>query len=69
MGVGIAASYVAFTLGAPPLPGCGFSITVYEPTEEDLETFRERAKKFYELGSTFGWSDGLYETVLAAMGK
>ena len=44
-------------------------VTVYEPTEEDLETFRERAKKFYELGSDFGWSDGLYETVSAAMGK
>ncbi len=44
-------------------------VTVYEPTEEDLNTFRERAKKFYELGSDFGWSDGLYETVNAAMGK
>jgi TRAP-type C4-dicarboxylate transport system substrate-binding protein len=44
-------------------------VTVYEPTEEDLDTFRERAKKFYELGSDFGWSDGLYETVNAAMGK
>ena len=44
-------------------------VTVYEPTEEDLDTFRERAKAFYELGSEFGWSDGLYETVNAAMGK
>ena len=44
-------------------------VTVYEPTEEDLNTFRERAKKFYELGADFGWSDGLFETVHAAMGK
>ena len=44
-------------------------VTVYEPTEEDLDTFRERAKAFYELGKDFGWSDGLYETVNAAMGK
>ena len=44
-------------------------VTVVEPTEEVLEGFREKAKAFYELGSTFGWSDGLYETVCAAMGK
>ena len=44
-------------------------VTVVEPTEEVLEGFREKAKAFYELGSTFGWSDGLYETVNAAMGK
>ena len=44
-------------------------VTVVEPTEEVLEGFREKAKAFYELGSTFGWSDGLYDTVCAAMGK
>ena len=44
-------------------------VTVVEPTEEVLEGFREKAKAFYDLGSTFGWSDGLYETVCAAMGK
>lgn len=44
-------------------------VTVVEPTEEVLEGFRTKAKAFYELGSTFGWSDGLYETVCAAMGK
>ncbi len=44
-------------------------VTVVEPTEEVLEGFREKAKAFYELGSTFGWTDGLYDTVCAAMGK
>ena len=44
-------------------------VTVVEPTEEVLEGFREKAKAFYDLGSTFGWSDGLYDTVCAAMGK
>ena len=44
-------------------------VTVHEPTEEELEGFRAAAQSFYEQGSTFGWSDGLYETVCAAMGK
>ena len=44
-------------------------VTVVEPTEEVLQGFREKAKAFYDLGSTFGWSDGLYDTVCAAMGK
>ena len=44
-------------------------VTVVEPTEEVLEGFREKAKAFYDEGATFGWSDGLYETVCAAMGK
>ena len=44
-------------------------VTVYEPTEEDLDTFRARAEAFYEEGDLFGWSDGLYDTVKAAMGK
>lgn len=44
-------------------------VTVVEPTEEVLEGFRAKAEAFYELGSTFGWSDGLYETVKAAMGE
>ena len=44
-------------------------VTVYEPTEEELNGFREKAQAFYEMGDTFGWSDGLYETVQAAMGK
>jgi len=44
-------------------------VTVVEPTEEVLEGFREKAKAFYDLGATFGWTDGLYDTVCAAMGK
>ena len=44
-------------------------VTVVEPTEEVLDGFRAKAEAFYELGSTFGWSDGLYETVKAAMGE
>lgn len=44
-------------------------VTVVEPTEEVMEAFREKSLSFYELGDKFGWSDGLYETVSAAMGK
>lgn len=44
-------------------------VTVVEPTEEVLEGFRAKAQAFYDMGSTFGWSDGLYETVCEAMGK
>lgn len=43
-------------------------VTVYQPTEEDLKAFRDKAAAFYADGSVFGWSDGLYETVKAAMG-
>jgi len=44
-------------------------VTVVEPTEEVLQGFRDKAKAFYDQGATFGWSDGLYDTVCAAMGK
>ena len=40
-------------------------VTVYEPTEEDLATFRTLAEDFYKFD--FGWTPGLYETVKAAM--
>ena len=40
-------------------------VTVYEPTEEDMATFRTLAEEFYKLD--FGWTPGLYETVKAAM--
>ena len=43
-------------------------VTVVEPTEEVMEGFRAKAQAFYEQGDTFGWSDGLYDTVRAAMG-
>ncbi|KXL53008.1 sialic acid-binding periplasmic protein SiaP precursor [Anaerotignum neopropionicum] len=43
-------------------------VTVVEPTEEVIAGFREKAQSFYEQGDTFGWSEGLYDTVRAAMG-
>lgn len=43
-------------------------VTVVEPSEEVLAGFKEKAQPFYEMGSEFGWSDGLYDTVRAAMG-
>ena len=43
-------------------------VTVVEPTEEVMEGFRAKAQAFYEQGDTFGWSEGLYDTVRAAMG-
>lgn len=43
-------------------------VTVVEPTPEVLQAFRDKAQPFYEKGATFGWSDGLYDTVKAAMG-
>lgn len=43
-------------------------VEVVDPSEEVLAGFKEAAQSFYDLGSTFGWSDGLYETVRAAMG-
>lgn len=42
-------------------------VIVYEPTDEVLAGFREKAQTFYEQGGTFGWSEGLYEKVKAAM--
>ena len=43
-------------------------VTVVEPTEEVLAGFREKSKAFYDKGASFGWSDGLYDTVRKAMG-
>lgn len=43
-------------------------VTVVDPSEEVLDGFRAKAQSFYEMGNQFGWSDGLYETVRAAMG-
>ena len=42
-------------------------VTVCVPTEEVLQGFRDKAKAFYDEGATFGWSEGLYDTVKAAM--
>lgn len=43
-------------------------VTVTEVSDEVLAQFKAAAAPFYEKGSTFGWSDGLYETVRKAMG-
>lgn len=44
-------------------------VTVTVPDEATIKAFQEKALPFYDLGSTFGWSDGLYDTVKAAMGE
>ena len=44
-------------------------VTVVDPSDEVMAGFRAKAEAFYDMGSTFGWSDGLYDTVRAAMGK
>lgn len=43
-------------------------VTVVDPSEDVLKAFKEKAQPFYDLGSEFGWSDGLYDTVKKAMG-
>lgn len=43
-------------------------VTITELTDETLAGFKEKAAAFYEKGATFGWSDGLYDTVREAMG-
>lgn len=43
-------------------------VTVYQPTEEDIKAFQEKAAAFYADESVFGWTEGLYDTVKAAMG-
>lgn len=42
-------------------------VTVVEPSEDVLQGFKEKSKSFYDMGSSFGWSDGLYDTVQNAM--
>lgn len=44
-------------------------VTVVEPDEATTKAFQEKALPFYELGTTFGWSEGLFDTVKAAMGE
>ncbi len=43
-------------------------VTVVDPSEEVIAEFKAKAQPFYDMGSEFGWSDGLYDTVRAAMG-
>lgn len=44
-------------------------VEITELTDEQVAEWKEAGQSFYEMGSTFGWSDGLYETTQAAMGK
>lgn len=44
-------------------------VEITELTDEQLAEWKEAAQSFYEKGSIFGWSDGLYDTTQAAMGK
>lgn len=44
-------------------------VTITELTEDQVAEWKAAAQSFYEMGDTFGWSDGLYETTQAAMGK
>lgn len=42
-------------------------VTIVDPSDEVLNGFRERAKAFYSLPDFKDWSEGLYDTVKAAM--
>lgn len=44
-------------------------VEITELTEEQVAEWKAAGESFYELGDTFGWSEGLYETTQAAMGK
>ncbi len=45
------------------------SVEITELTEEQLSEWKKAGESFYTKGSTFGWTDGLYETTQKAMGK
>ena len=44
-------------------------VTITDLTPEQIAEWKAAAKSFYGLSSSFGWSEGLYETTQAAMGK
>lgn len=44
-------------------------VNIVEPDEEVMKGFKEKAESFYTHADEFGWSEGLYEKVKAAMGK
>lgn len=44
-------------------------VMVTELTDEERQQWIEAAKPFYDEGSKFGWSEGLYDQVLEALGK
>lgn len=44
-------------------------VNIVEPDEDVIKGFKEKAESFYTHSDEFGWSEGLYEKVKAAMGK
>ena len=42
-------------------------MTFTELTDEERALWKEASLSFYEKGSQFGWSQGLYDTVKAAV--
>lgn len=52
---------------AAKLEEAGVEITYL--TDEQIAEWKAAGESFYDLGPTFGWSEGLYETTQAAMGK
>ena len=42
-------------------------VTFTELTDEERALWKEASLSFYEKGSQFGWSQGLYDTVKAAV--
>lgn len=44
-------------------------VEITELTDDQMAEWQAAATSFYDLGAEFGWSEGLYATVKAAMGK
>lgn len=44
-------------------------VTVQELSDAERQQWIDASRPFYDKGSSFGWSDGLYEDVLKAIGK
>ncbi len=44
-------------------------VEITDLTADQVAQWKDAGRSFYDMGSTFGWSDGLYETTQAAMGK
>lgn len=44
-------------------------VEITDLTADQIAQWKDAGRSFYDMGSTFGWSDGLYKTTQAAMGK
>ena len=44
-------------------------VTFTEVSEEDKQKLIEMSQSFYDNAASYGWSEGLYDTVMKAMGK